>query len=406
MNEKYKLIKYEYNKQLIDVYFDVLNNTIWMSQDNIAKLLLKSKSTINEQINRLKNSDYHFENFDIKFGKTEFSRSKKHYSFDVITSLCKNNFPKDFALFKKWVNDNLKQLIDNQIVNENKYNIVVFNDENLSLEVNVDYFNETVWLTQEQIASLFQTERSVIVKHIKNIYLEGELDLLSTCAKNAQVQLEGNRYVTRIIKRYNLDMIISIGYRVNSKRGILFRRWANKVLKEYLLKGYSINDKRCLSCQESIIDLNNKVNTLIDKSNIHDKQLYDITHVEDLFISKLFYEDEIYDGYSFTKQLFLKASNEIIIIDGYIDLSVLDMLNDIKVNIIIITFDSAPISKKDIQMFSNTHKLKIIRSNKIHDRFVIIDDIVYVFGSSLKDLGKKRTLVYKHKSITKEMLLN
>ena len=238
MNEKYILIKYEYNEQLIDVYFDVLNNTIWMSQDNIAKLLLKSKSTINEQINRLKNSDYHFENFDIKFGKTEFSRSKNHYSLDVITSLCKNNISNDFVLFKNWVNDNLKQLIDNQIVNENKYNIVVFNDENLSLEVNVDYFNETVWLTQEQIASLFQTERSVIVKHIKNIYLERELDLLSTCAKNAQVQLEGNR------------------------------------------------------------------------------------------------------------------------------------------------------------------------SNKIHDRFVIIDDIVYVFGSSLKDLGKKRTLVYKHKSITKEMLLN
>ena len=406
MNEKYKLIKYEFNNQLIDVYFDVLNNTIWMSQDNIAKLFFKSKSTINEQINRLKNSDYHFENFDIKFGKTEFSRSKNHYSLDVITSLCKNNISKDFALFKKWVNDNLKQLTDNQIVNENKYNIVVFNDENLSLEVNVDYFNETVWLTQEQIALLFQTERSVIVKHIKNIYLERELDLLSTCAKNAQVQLEGNRYVTRIIKRYNLDMIISIGYRVNSKRGILFRRWANKILKEYLLKGYSINDKRCLSCQESIIDLNNKVNTLIDKSNIHDKQLYDITHVEDLFISKLFYEDEIYDGYSFTKQLFLKANNEIIIIDGYIDLSVLDMLNDIKVNIIIITFDSAPISKKDIQMFSNSHNIKVIRNNKIHDRFVIIDDIVYVFGSSLKDLGKKRTLVYKHKSITKEMLLN
>ena len=133
MNEKYKLIKYEFNNQLIDVYFDVLNNTIWMSQDNIAKLLLKSKSTINEQINRLKNSDYHFENFDIKFGKTEFSRSKNHYSLDVITSLCKNNISKDFVLFKKWVNDNLKQLIDNQIVNENKYNIVVFNDENLSL---------------------------------------------------------------------------------------------------------------------------------------------------------------------------------------------------------------------------------------------------------------------------------
>ena len=400
MSEKYKLMKYEFNNLLIEVYFDVLNNTIWMSQDNIAKLLLKSKSTINEQINRLKNSDYHFENFDIKFGKTEFSRSKNHYSLDVITFLYKNNISKDFTIFKQWVDDNLRLLKDNQTVNDNRYNIVVFNDENLSLEVNVDYFNETIWLTQNQISFLYQTDRSVVSKHINNILLEEEVD------KKSNVQKMHIPFSDKGVFIYSLDIILAVGYRVNSKRGILFRRWANKILKEYLLKGYSINDKRCLSCQESIIDLNNKVNTLIDKSNIHDKQLYDITHVEDLFISKLFYEDEIYDGYSFTKQLFLKASNEIIIIDGYIDLSVLDMLNDIKVNIIIVTFDSAPISKKDIQMFSNTHNLKIIRSNKIHDRFVIIDDIVYVFGSSLKDLGKKRTLVYKHKSITKEMLLN
>ena len=400
MNEKYKLIKYEFNNQLIDVYFDVLNNTIWMSQDNIAKLLLKSKSTINEQINRLKNSDYHFENFDIKFGKTEFSRSKNHYSLDVITSLCKNNISKDFVLFKKWVNDNLKQLVDNQIVNENKYNIVVFNDEILSLEVNVDYFNETIWLTQNQISFLYQTDRSVVSKHINNILLEEEVD------KKSNVQKMHIPFSDKGVFIYSLDIILAVGYRVNSKRGILFRRLANKILKEYLLKGYSINDKRCLSCQESIIDLNNKVNTLIDKSNIHDKQLYDITHVEDLFISKLFYEDELYDGYSFTKQLFLKASKEIIIIDGYIDLSVLDMLNDIKINIIVVTFDSAPLSKKDIQIFSKNHNLLVIRNNKIHDRFVIIDDTVYVYGSSLKDLGKKRTLVYKHNSITKEMLLN
>ena len=124
---------------------------------------------------------------------------------------------------------------------ENK--IIIYQTEDGQTQIDVRMENETVWLTQAQMAALFQTDRTSIVRHINNIYKEEELDRESTCAKNAQVQIEGNRQVVRVIPFFNLDMIISVGYRVNSKRGIKFRQWANRVLKQYLVKGYAVNER-------------------------------------------------------------------------------------------------------------------------------------------------------------------
>lgn len=121
--------------------------------------------------------------------------------------------------------------------------IVIYQTDDGKTQLDVKLENETVWLTQAQMAELFQTDRTVIVKHIRNIYKSEELDEKSTCAKNAQVRIEGGRTVHRVIQYYNLDMIISVGYRVNSKRGVRFRQWANSVLKEYLIKGYAINQR-------------------------------------------------------------------------------------------------------------------------------------------------------------------
>lgn len=124
---------------------------------------------------------------------------------------------------------------------ENK--IIVYQTEDGRIQLDVKLENETVWLTQAQMAELFQTDRTVIGRHIKNIYISEELDIDSTCAKNAQVRIEGKRTIKRYIAYYNLDMIISVGYRVNSKRGTRFRQWANSVIKDYLIKGYVINQK-------------------------------------------------------------------------------------------------------------------------------------------------------------------
>ena len=123
---------------------------------------------------------------------------------------------------------------------ENK--IIIYQTEDGKTQIDVRLENDTVWLTQAQMAELFQTDRTSIVRHIQNIYKIGELDRESTCAKIAQVQTEGHRYVRRTIPYFNLDMIISVGYRINSKRGVKFRQWANKILKDYLIKGYAVND--------------------------------------------------------------------------------------------------------------------------------------------------------------------
>lgn len=139
-----------------------------------------------------------------------------------------------------------------------KFKLVKFEDKDFTLDVRTDLENETVWLSDNQISELFERDRSVILKHINNVYKEGELDRESTCAKNAQVQIEGNRSVNRTSYLYNLDVIISVGYRVKSKRGIIFRRWANKVLKDYLIQGYAVNQKQ-LDNLNKVIDIQNRM---------------------------------------------------------------------------------------------------------------------------------------------------
>ena len=144
---------------------------------------------------------------------------------------------------------------------QKKYEIVKFVDNGFELEVNVSPLEDTVWLKAEEMALLFGVQRPAIVKHIANIIESKELDQ-STCSILEQVQNEGGRFVNRVTKIYNLDMIIAVGYRVNSKRGTIFRQWANKILKQYLLKGYAIDSSRVLVTQENYMNLVNVVNRI------------------------------------------------------------------------------------------------------------------------------------------------
>ena len=204
---------------------------------------------------------------------------------------------------------------------------------------------------------------------------------------------------------YSLNVIISVGYRVKSKRGVLFRQWANSVLKQYLLNGYSINNKRCIECQENIITLNNKVNNLIENTSNINNRLLSLESTDNILSNMLFYENNIFEAYSYIKKLLLSAKKEIIIIDGYIDITVLDMLNEINIPITIYTLPSASITKQDINKFQINHILTIKRNNIIHDRFLIIDDDIYSIGASIKDVGKKRFVMTKIISISKQELL-
>ena len=282
---------------------------------------------------------------------------------------------------------------------EKKYELIKFEDGEFSLDVNVSPDEETVWLSANEIALLFNRDPKTIRKHINNVFEENEVDINSNTQK---MRIAG---VDQRVVFYSLNVIISVGYRVKSKRGVLFRQWANSVLKQYLLNGYSINNKRCIECQENIITLNNKVNNLIENTSNMNNRLLSLESTDNILSNMLFYENNIFEAYSYIKKLLLSAKKEIIIIDGYIDITVLDMLNEINIPITIYTLPSASISKQDINKFQINHILTIKRNNIIHDRFLIIDDDIYSIGSSIKDVGKKRFVMTKIISISKQELL-
>jgi len=214
---------------------------------------------------------------------------------------------------------------------------------------------------------------------------------ISVCAENALTASDGKKY---LVKYYNLDMIIAVGYRVNSKRGTLFRRWANNILKQYLLKGSVINEERCLSCTSNILTLQNKVNTIESKINNIEDNIY-------LENSKAFFEGEIVEPYTFIRHIFFLAKNELIITDYYADNYLISMLKDIKVNITIITSSNSYLNKIDI-----LNNINIIHNNNIHGRYIFVDDkYVYALDNSFNNIGKKEFIIMKLDNITKEMIL-
>ena len=285
---------------------------------------------------------------------------------------------------------------------KNNYELIKFEDGEFSLDVNVSPLEDTVWLTQEQISMLYQKAKSTINEHIKKI-LEIELNAQEVSKKFGKTELSSVK--TKPITYYNLDMILAIGYRVNSKRGIQFRRWATSILKQYLLKGISVNEKRCLAHSDSLIEMNQQLSSYNLRLTSVEEKIDFITNTDTIWNNKLFYEDQVFDAYSYIKQLFLSAKSSITLIDGYIDLTVLDMLVGISLPITIYTYPSSTLTNQDIEKFSIHHNLTVVKTNKIHDRFIIIDDSIYLCGSSIKDVSKKRFVLTKLESISKNDLL-
>ena len=264
-----------------------------------------------------------------------------------------------------------------------QFEIIQFNCDNIELSVNVSPQEDTVWLTKEQMAMLFNRDRSVISRHIRSIFSENELE------EKSNVHFLHIANSDKPVQHYSLEVIISVGYRVKSKNGIIFRRWATKVLKEYLLKGYIIDENRTLLTNENYIRLINRVEALEDRiKNIENKEKLNIGNKY-----QLFYNGQFYDSYSFIQGIFEKANNEIIIIDNYIDRTVLDRLiiKRKEVKVIIYTCNKAKILQSDVDYFNRQYyglELKFI--DNFHDRFIIIDKtILYHLGYSIKDLGKK-----------------
>lgn len=264
----------------------------------------------------------------------------------------------------------------NDIQNDSKGEIVMYQpDETIRLEVRVE--DETVWLTQAQMAELFDATKQNISLHIINVYSEGELDELSTVKDYLTVRQEGQRMVKRHVLYYNLDVIISVGYRVKSLRGTRFRQWANNVLKQYMLHGYSIN-KRFEYIEQRLGTVEGKVDFFVRSS---------LPPVEGIF-----YDGQIFDAYAHIVSLIKQARHSIVLIDNYIDESTLTMLSkrDTGVSATIYTHQLSQQQQLDVLRHNQQYppvNINVCRHN--HDRFLIIDDTVYLFGASLKDAGKK-----------------
>ena len=207
------------------------------------------------------------------------------------------------------------------------------------------------------------------------------------------------------IKIFNLDVILSVGYKVNSIMGVKFRRWANSILKQFLINGQVINIERCLVHSDNLIQMNNTIKSINTRLENVEMKLDALTSI-DYFKDKLFYNGELFEGYSFIKNLFLTAKLRIIIIDSYLDYSVLEMMNDCNVDITIYIASHTPITNREISLFQTNHRLNVIRTNNYHDRFIIIDDELYSVGSSIKDIGKKISHISKLDYISINDLLN
>lgn len=272
--------------------------------------------------------------------------------------------------------------------------VVVYNNGELELKISVN--EETIWLNQVQISELFETSTDNISLHLKNIYKEKELDENSTTEDFSVVRQEGGRSVKRNIKHYNLDAIISVGYRVSSLKATKFRQWATSVLKNYIQSGYAINTHKITEQRLTILE--NDIANI--KSHIKNNTI-EVKH-------GIFFNGQIFDAYVLLSDLIKSAKVSVILIDNYIDDSILTLLSkNQNVQFTLYTQNTSKKLQLDIEKYNKQYcNLEVKITKKFHDRFLICDETVYHFGASFKDLGNKVFAVNKIAISVNDLLKN
>ena len=268
---------------------------------------------------------------------------------------------------------------------KNKGEIIVYQSDNtLHLEVRME--DETVWLSQAQMVELFQRDVSVISRHISNIFKEGELE------KKSNLHFLQIANSDKPLTLYSLDIIISVGYRVKSQRGTQFRIWANKIIKDYMLRGYVLTQR--------IDKIEQTLSEQVDKFIVHDNKLAEHDKKIDFFVKTslppvegVFYDGQLFDAYKFVADLIRTATTSLILIDNYIDDTVLTLFTK-RIPGVTVTIYTAQLSKQlslDLLRHNSQYEpIDIRQFHQSHDRFLIIDEReLYHIGASLKDLGKK-----------------
>jgi hypothetical protein len=273
---------------------------------------------------------------------------------------------------------------------------IVLYQPNDQFQLEVQLKDDTVWLTQPQIAALFGVQRPAVTKHLRNIFQEGELDPNSVSSILEHTAADGKVYSTQF---YNLDAILSVGYRVNSKNATLFRRWANQVLKEYLLRGYAVNQR--------LLNIENQLVSQQKQLAQHQEQIDFFVRTSLPPVEGIFYDGQIFDAYTFVNDRIREAKTRIVLIDNYVDDSVLKMLDKRTKGV------SAKVYTKNISLQlsldfekhnAQYEPIEVEQFDRSHDRFLCIDDTVYHIGASLKDLGKKWFAFNRMEQTTDELL--
>ena len=394
--DNFKTIKFTDGDISLDVRVSVEDGTIWLSANEMAILFNVVPTTIRRIIKSTYNVDDTTKSAisakNASFASTVVRSSKKKplilYGFNVIKTVGMR--------FNEDIVKKLESFVNESFGMKENHNIIIYNNGSLSLDVTISPKEETVWLTQVQISQLFETTVSNISMHIKNILSDNELDSDSVIKDFLSTAQDNKQY---LVRQYNLDMILAIGYRIKGKRAIEFRKWASNVLKEYMIKGYSINESRALVTADNFLRLENEIYSLKNKiENI----VKDNSYIKE----KIVFKGEVFDAYELISSIVSKANNKIIIIDPYFDYQSLIFLKKVspKVDRIIYKSRYSTLSIEEINKFIVQYgKITVVDNNDFHDRFIIIDDKeCYSIGSSLNYAGNKTFGIIKIE--TKELV--
>ena len=395
--------------ETISLEVRVENDTVWLTQQQMADLFQTSRNNVTIHIgNIFKKGELVVDSVRKDFLLTAADGKNYHtklYNIDAVVAVGYRIRSQRGLQLKQWLEQyNYESKIDKSIMTSNGVQtidsennngeIMLYQpDDTTRLEVRMD--RETVWLTQTQIVELFQSSKSNISDHINNIYEQGELLYEATVRNFRTVQKEGGRMVERLRTYYNLDTIISVGFRVNAKRGIKFRQWANGVIKNYMLRGYAIN--------QQLLNMEQRIDAKLDNQQGQIRQiestLADHQEKIDFFVRTslppvegVFYDGQIFDAYTQISSLIKQAKKSIILIDNYIDETTLTLLNKrgAKIDATIYTRPLSQQQQLDVQRNNQQYAPVTVNiCKKNHDRFLIVDDEVYAFGASLKDAGKR-----------------
>lgn len=408
MNE-FETIHYSENDVELDVKI-TSNGTAWLTKEDLAKLFGKDRSVISRHIkSALSEGVLDSVSVCAKYAHTGPDGKVyqvDHYSLDLALEIGRRVRSSNAALLKAFLDERLGE---RSVRND----IVIYDNGDVSIDVRVSPSEDTVWLTQSQMAELFGVTVKNVSSHIKNILAEGELTN-SVIQKYFITASDGKVYETL---SYNLDMILSVGYRVKSKKAIEFRRWATKVLKSCLIKGHALDESRLLSAKGSFHELSLRVLSLENQLDTDSKRL---SKLEDKVEQALepnpvfFAKDHYFDARLFISDLFEQASKSILLVDPYADAKALSLLLGKKKEVVVtlLRTDRSRLTQEDIDAFNRQYGgLTVQTIDGDHDRFILIDDArLYHVGTSINHMGKGFFVVSKISkpefvSIIKDILL-